>query len=93
MGSDFDLLALGNGTLAALQKAEPAACARGLPCTSAAGTVPMIVVADTFRMTVPLSRINNTDGHLLFVIKTWPVVNGESLVPGDSLPNLEPGRI
>jgi hypothetical protein len=93
MGSDFDLLALANGTLAALQKAQPDACASGLPCSSAAGSVPMIVVGDTFRMTVPLSRINNTDGHLLFLIKTWPVVNGQSLVPGDLLPNLEPGRI
>jgi hypothetical protein len=56
----------------------------------------MTFVGDTLQVSVPLSVIGNTDGHMFVLVKTWPVVGQESLVNfTDEMPDstLPPGRI
>jgi hypothetical protein len=95
MGSDYDLLMLANGNQAAIQKYDPVGCAGGGICNSTVGGVPLILSADTMRVTVPLLLGNNAEGHLFFLVKTWAVVGGASLAVHDAMPDdrLPPGRI
>jgi hypothetical protein len=96
MGSDYDLLILANGTAAAVQKYNSAACAAGGVCGTTERSVPMTFGGDALRVSLPLSVIGNTDGHMFILVKTWPVVGDESLVNfSDEMPDsaLPPGRI
>lgn len=99
LGVEYNLLMLANGNMAAVQKSEPEACRTGGICASHAGFAPMIVAADTIQVTVPLSLLAGTagadDGHMRFVVKSWAVVNTESLIGWDQMPNegLPAGRI
>jgi hypothetical protein len=95
MGSDYTILLLADGRLAAIQKFEKASCAAGRPCHSAVGSVPMKSMADSIHVVVPFSLLGNDDGHMLFQVRTFAVVGKQSPVSGDSIPNddVPPGRI
>jgi hypothetical protein len=90
MGSDYDLLILANGTAASVQTYDPARFNPAAVCNICVGQVPITFTGDTLRVSVPLSMLgNNRDGHLSFLVKTWPVVNGQSLIGLiDFMPNI-----
>jgi hypothetical protein len=90
MGSDYDLLLLANGKTASVQTYDPARFNPADVCPICVGQVPITFTGDTLQVSVPLSMLaNNRDGHLSFLVKTWPVVNGQSLADLiDFMPNI-----
>jgi hypothetical protein len=97
MGSDYSVLFTPNNSqVAAVQRYAAASCATGGPCGEPVGRAPAVITGDTLLITIPLALIDNRDGHLYFLIKTWPVVERDSLVGStDYLPEatLPAGKI
>ena len=95
VGADYGIALAASTARATVNKADPVGCAARLSCFNAVGSVPMTVVGDEMRATVPLSLLGNDDGRMSFRVHSYVSVDGSPSSTLDFEPNdnLPPGRI
>jgi len=94
LGADYDIDLAGTGQ-ATIMKADAVGCAARLPCFTAVGSAPIVIVPDGMQVTVALSLLGNDEGRMSFQLNANVLVAPLTAVISDFMPdiNLPPARV
>jgi len=87
LGADYGVDVAAASGLAAVTKANPAACAARLSCFDPVGSVPLTFLTDAVQLTVPLSLLGDDDGRMNFQMSSYVMVAPLTSVTFDFMPD------